>query len=122
MRRIGYGVFILLMFSILFTGCATFRPVDLNPQMKSGQLVQKTDNFIVLFDKSASMGELHGKPMVNEATRLIHAKDAAKNMIATIPEIKLNAGLRTFWGRRYGSDLWNEVAGKRRVYEGNKLY
>jgi outer membrane protein OmpA-like peptidoglycan-associated protein len=60
-------------------------------------LVQKTDNFIVLFDKSASMGELHGKPMVNEATRLIHAKDATKNMIATIPEIKLNAGLRTFW-------------------------
>ena len=97
MRRIGYGVFFLLMFSILFTGCATFKPVDLNPQMKSGQLVQKTDNFIVLFDKSASMGESHGKPMVNEATRLIHAKDAAKNMIATIPEIKLNAGLRTFW-------------------------
>jgi outer membrane protein OmpA-like peptidoglycan-associated protein len=85
------------MFTILFAGCATFRPVDLNPQIKSGQLVQKTDNVIVLFDKSASMGELHGKPMVNEATRLIHAKDAAKNMIATIPEIKLNAGLRTFW-------------------------
>ena len=97
MRRIGYGLIFLLMFCILFTGCATFRPVDLNPQIKSGQLVQKTDNFIVLFDKSASMGELHGKPMVNEATRLIHAKDATKNMIATIPEIKLNAGLRTFW-------------------------
>jgi outer membrane protein OmpA-like peptidoglycan-associated protein len=97
MRRIGYGLIFVLMFCILFTGCATFRPVDLNPQIKSGQLVQKTDNFIVLFDKSASMGELHGKPMVNEATRLIHAKDATKNMIATIPEIKLNTGLRTFW-------------------------
>ena len=97
MKRIGYGFIFLLMFCMLFTGCATFRPVDLNPQIKSGQLVQKTDNFIVLFDRSASMGELHGKPMVNEATRLIHAKDATKNMIATIPEIKLNAGLRTFW-------------------------
>jgi len=97
MRRIGYGLIFLLMFFILFTGCATFRPVDLNPRIKSGQLVQKTDNFIVLFDKSASMGESHGKPMVNEATRLRHAKDATKNMIATIPEIKLNAGLRTFW-------------------------
>ena len=97
MRRIGYGLIFSLMFCILFTGCATFRPVDLNPQIKSGQLVQKTDNFIVLFDKSASMGTLHGKPMVNEATRLIHAKDATKNMIAAIPEIKLNAGLRTFW-------------------------
>jgi len=97
MRRIGYGLIFLLMFFVLFTGCATFRPVDLNPQIKSGQLVQKTDNFIVLFDKSSSMGELHGKPMVNEATRLTHAKNATKNMIATMPEIKLNAGFRTFW-------------------------
>jgi outer membrane protein OmpA-like peptidoglycan-associated protein len=97
MRRISYGLIFLLTFFLLFTGCATFRPVDLNPQITSGQLIQKTDNFIVLFDKSASMGESHGKPMVNEATRLRHAKDATKNMIATIPEIKLNAGLRTFW-------------------------
>jgi len=97
MRRIGYGLIFLLMICILFISCATFRPVDLNPQIKSGQLVQKTDNFIVLFDKSSSMGGLHGKPMVNEATRLVHAKDATKNMIATIPEIKMNAGLRTFW-------------------------
>ena len=97
MRKISYGLMFLLMFCLLFAGCASFKPVDLNPQIRSGQLVQKTDNFVVIFDKSASMGELHGKPMVNEATRLIHGKDAAKNMVATIPEIKLNAGLRTFW-------------------------
>jgi outer membrane protein OmpA-like peptidoglycan-associated protein len=96
MRRIGYGLIFSLMFGILFTGCASFRPVDLNPKIKSGQLVQKMDNFVVLFDKSSSMGELR-KPMANELTRLIHGKDATKNMIATIPEIKLNAGLRTFW-------------------------
>ena len=88
---------VLLMVCILFAGCAAFKPVDLNPQIKSGQVVQKTDNVVVLFDKSASMGQLHGKPMVNEATRLMHAKDAVRNMIASIPEIKLNAGLRTFW-------------------------
>ena len=98
MRRISYGLVFLLMVFLLFTGCATFKPVNLNPQIQSGQLVQKTDNVIVLFDKSASMNELHGKPMVNGATRLVHAKNATKNMIATIPEIKLNAGLRTFWG------------------------
>lgn len=85
------------MVCILFAGCATFKPVDLGPRIESGQVVQKTDNFVVLFDKSASMGQLHGKPMVNEATRLMHAKDAVRNMIASIPEIKLNAGLRTFW-------------------------
>ncbi len=97
--------YIFLMFFILFTGCATFKPVDLNPRIKSGQLVQKTDNFIVLFDKSASMGEskkteLLDDPLsqkVGASTRLIHGKDATKNMIATIPEIRLNAGLRTFW-------------------------
>lgn len=97
MRRSGYGLPLLLTFCILFAGCATFKPVDLNPKIKSGQLVQKTDTFIVLFDKSDSMGESYGTQMVNEATRLIHAKNAAKNMIATIPEIKMNAGLRTFW-------------------------
>jgi len=98
MRRISTGLILLLMVCILFAGCATFKPVDLGPRIESGQVVQKTDNFIVLFDKSASMGTLHGKPMVNEATRLIHGKNVTKNMIATMPEIKLNAGLRTFWG------------------------
>ena len=87
----------MLTICLLFTGCASFKPVDLNPQIKSGQLVQKTDNVIVLFDKSSSMGESYGKPMVNEATRLIHAKNATKNMITAMPEIKLNAGLRTLW-------------------------
>jgi len=97
MRKISYGFMILSTIFLLFTGCATFRPVDLNPRIKSGQLVQKTDNVIVLFDRSASMARLHGKPMVNEATRLTHGKNAVKNMIAAIPEVKLSAGLRTFW-------------------------
>ncbi|MGD0020780.1 MAG: OmpA family protein [Smithellaceae bacterium] len=98
MRKIGYGLIFLLMFFVLFTGCATFKPVDLNPQIRSGQLVQKTNNFIVLFDKSASMGDLHVKrQFVDNPTRLTYGKDTTKNMIATIPEIRLNAGLRTFW-------------------------
>jgi len=99
MRRLGYGSIFLLMFSVLFAGCASFKPVDLNPQIRSGNLVQKADNVVVIFDKSASMGELQGKPAVNETTRLTHGKNTAKNMIATIPEIKLNAGLRKFWDK-----------------------
>jgi len=90
---------ILLTFCMLFTGCASFGPLDLNRQIKSGQLVQKTDNFIVLLDNSGSMGEMLGKPMFNE-TRLIQAKIVTENMIATIPEIKLNAGLMTFEGEK----------------------
>jgi len=97
MRRIGYGSIFLLMFSVLFAGCVSFKPVDLNPQIRSGQLVQKADNMVVIFDKSASMGELQGRPNVNESTRLMHGKDTAKNMVATIPDISLNSGLRTFW-------------------------
>lgn len=98
MKKKGYGFLSLAMFCLLLAGCATFKPVDLNPRIKSGQLVQKTDNVVVLFDKSSSMGELQGKPMVSETSRLTHAKNATKNMIATIPDINLNSGLRTFWG------------------------
>jgi len=97
MKRTGHSFIFSLMCCLLLAGCATFKPVDLNPRIKSGQLVQKADNVVVIFDKSASMGELQGKPMVSETSRLIHAKNAAKNMIATIPEIRLNTGLRTFW-------------------------
>ena len=101
MRRIGYGLIFLLMFFVLFTGCATFKAVDLNPRIKSGDLVQRTDNFVVLFDKSASMIEMYGKPRFggNQA-RLVAGKNATKNMIATMPDINLNAGLRSFWAER----------------------
>ena len=97
MRRLGYGSIFLLMFSVLFAGCASFKPVDLNPQIRSGNLVQKANNMVVIFDKSASMGELHGTVNVNQDTRLAHGKATARNMIATIPEIELNSGLRKFW-------------------------
>ena len=101
MRRIGYGLIFLSMFFLLFTGCATFKPVDLNPRINSGQLVQKTNNFVVLFDKSASMAAMHGKPQfAGNPTHLIYAKDTTKNMIATMPDISLNAGLRTFWAEK----------------------
>jgi outer membrane protein OmpA-like peptidoglycan-associated protein len=101
MRRTGYVLIFLLMFCILFTGCAAFKPVDLNPRIRSGDLVQKTDNFVVVFDKSASMADLHSKPkFVDNPTRLIYAKNTTKNMIATIPEIEINAGLRTFWAEK----------------------
>jgi outer membrane protein OmpA-like peptidoglycan-associated protein len=101
MRRIGYGLIFLLMFFVLFTGCATFKAVDLNPRIKSGDLVQKTDNFIVLFDKSASMIEMYGKPKyeLNQA-RIVAGKNTTKNMIATMPDINLNAGLRSFWAEK----------------------
>ncbi len=101
MRRIGLGLMFLSMFFLLFTGCATFKPVDLNPRIRSGQIVQKTNNFVVLFDKSASMNDLHGKlKFTGNQSRLIYAKATADNMIETMPDISLNAGLRTFWAEK----------------------
>jgi OOP family OmpA-OmpF porin len=101
MRRISYGLVALAVFCFMFTGCATvstFKPVDLNPKMKAGDLIQKTDNLAVLLDKSASMDQWYAKPPnVDLANHLTHAKNATKNMAATIPEMKLNAGLKTFW-------------------------
>lgn len=97
MKRTGHGFILILILFAWLTGCASFKPIDLSSQVRSGILVPKAANVVVLFDKSASMGQLHGKPMVNEATRLTHGKNAIKNMIATLPEIRLNTGLRTFW-------------------------
>jgi outer membrane protein OmpA-like peptidoglycan-associated protein len=100
MRRNGYRLIFLLMFFVLFIGCASFKPVDLNSRIRSGDLVQKTNNFVVLFDKSASMFDTRGNlPPVNES-RLMYTKNTTKNMIATMPEINLNAGLRTFWAEK----------------------
>jgi len=101
MRKIGFGLIFLSMCFLSFTGCATFKAVDLNPKINSGQLVQKTNNFVVLFDKSASMNDQHGKTrLAGNPTRLIYAKDTTKNMITTMPDIPLTAGLRTFWAER----------------------
>ena len=101
MKRISCGLIFLSMIVILFTGCATFKAIDLNPRINSGQLVQKTNNFVVLFDKSASMHDQHGKTrFAGNPTRLIYAKDTTKNMIATIPDVQMVAGLRIFWAEK----------------------
>lgn len=101
MKRIGCGLIYSSMFFLLLTGCATFKAVDLNSQNNSEQVVQKTNNLVVLFDKSASMNDQHHKKQfVDNPTRLVYGKNTAKNMIATIPEIQLNAGLRTFWAEK----------------------
>jgi len=79
----------------VLSGCAPklYQPVDLNPAIKSGKMIQKANNFNVLFDRSASMDEL-----VAGVKRIDAAKTTTTQMIQTIPDIKLNAGLRQFGG------------------------
>ncbi|NPU85925.1 MAG: peptidoglycan-associated lipoprotein Pal [Syntrophaceae bacterium] len=97
MRRILW-FFVMVVSCILFSGCAAkmaYTPVDLNPKIKSGQLVQKTDNFSVLYDTSSSMAERLGR-----GNRLEFAEDVTRRLAATIPDIKLTAGLRDFGGSK----------------------
>lgn len=86
----------VLFLCVVFAGCATkkmaYTPYDLNTPLASGQFIQKTDNFVLLFDKSSSMDDPYAR-----TTRIELAKDVVNRMAATIPNLKLNAGLRTFW-------------------------
>ena len=83
--------------SMLLLGCAqnvAYTPADLSMKLDSGKVVQKTDNFIVLYDLSASMNQRFGMD-----TRQVIADRTTRGIVETIPNIKTTAGLRTFWGR-----------------------
>jgi OmpA-OmpF porin, OOP family len=96
MKSSGLRILLVVFLCLLFAGCATqkaaFSPDSLDGKVKSGQLVQKTENFVVLFDKSSSMDDPYGK-----TTELALANDVTERMITTIPDIKLTAGLRDFY-------------------------
>jgi OOP family OmpA-OmpF porin len=68
-----------------------FESYDLNPKWESGAYVQKVDNFIVLLDSSQSMDEGYGG-----FSKLSLARDFTSAMNRTIPDLKLQGGLRTF--------------------------
>jgi OOP family OmpA-OmpF porin len=65
---------------------------NLNPQITSGELVKKVDNFLVLLDASTTMAD----KTKNEVQKLALAKDLIKCMNETIPNIAMNGGLRAF--------------------------
>jgi OOP family OmpA-OmpF porin len=82
---------------LLLIGCATpkavstFNAVDLNPMLQGGEYVPKVDNFIVILDKSGSMGEPY-----KGQKKLDYAKDMVSRMNQTIPDLKLTGSLRIF--------------------------
>lgn len=88
----------ILTACMLFIGCAqkmAYTPADLNMKLSSGAAVQKTDNFVVLYDSSASMAERY-----KASTRSAHAEEITRGMITTIPDIQLKSGLRNFGGSK----------------------
>ncbi len=97
----------------LLSGCATqssntfqaFQPDDLNAQVRSGLLVQKTNSFFVLNDSSSSMSRTYTNSAEYSGTKLDVEKNLLNKFNKTIPAITLTSGLRSFG---YGPCLdWN---------------
>lgn len=88
----------------LLSGCATqsniafqpFQPEDLNAQVKSGKLVQKTNSFVVLNDTSSSMGHTYIDSADYSGSKLDVEKNLLNKMNKTIPAIPLHSALRSF--------------------------
>jgi len=115
---------VVVMSLALLGGCATvIKPIpaqDLNPKLKSGALVQKTNNFEVVMDTSASMEDpyqwshfAYTSPM--KTTKLEYEQHLVRLFNDTIPNLKLTAGLRDFAGERwltrpYNTKLWYGMA------------
>ncbi len=94
----------------LLGGCASvITPIpaqDLNPKLKSGALVQKTNNFQMILDTSASMEEPYkwshpGYPNPMNTTKIEYQQHLARLFNDTIPNMKLTGGLRDFAGERW---------------------
>ncbi|OPY08967.1 MAG: Outer membrane protein Omp38 precursor [Syntrophus sp. PtaB.Bin001] len=93
MKRI-FSIFVPLALFALIMGCASapvVKPVDLNPKLTSGQYVQKTDAFEVIFDSTLSMNDPNKK-----GTKLDQQKALVNLFNDTIPNLKLNEAIRTF--------------------------
>ena len=91
----------------ILSGCAThpaatfepFTPQDLNSKLRAGLYEQKVDNFLVIMDASSSMNETYegsGFTETTSATKFSVEKEFLSRMNQTIPDLKLNYGLRTF--------------------------
>jgi len=122
-----------------FSGCATvIKPVpaqDLNPKVKSGALVQKTNNFEVIMDTSASMDEPYkwnhpAYPVPLTTPVYEYEQHLVRLFNDTIPNLKLTAGLRDFAGRRmfsrnfdtklwYGMSPWAKADLEKAIYTVN---
>ena len=132
MRSKWLMLIIAVVAMVGLSGCAsTLKPIpaqDLNPKLQSGQLVQKTNNFEMILDTSASMDEAHSWMYVDpdaspdtasyrtiQSTKLDFEQQLAALFNNTIPNIKLTAGLRDFAGKQalsrdYETKLWYGMA------------
>jgi OOP family OmpA-OmpF porin len=99
----GYWKLILcLSVGIFVASCAAKKPmtplpdfneVDLDQLIASGDYVPKADQYLIILDASQSMGD----PYVYEGyTKFGYAKELIRRMNASLPEMDMQGGLRTF--------------------------
>jgi OmpA-OmpF porin, OOP family len=134
MARKSFPLLACLMCFALLAGCSAVIPAsppeDLNPKLRSGALVQKTNNFEVIMDTSASMETTQGwittctsdqtpgtaqAELAMQTTRFEYEQHLVQLFNATIPSLKLTAGLRDFAGRQalsrdFDTKLWYGMA------------
>jgi OOP family OmpA-OmpF porin len=86
-----------VMTSTLLIGCAAqkpltmFTPTDMNPKVQAGEYVPKVDNFMIIFDASATMAEAY-----KDSDKFNLAREIVSRMNQTIPDMELMGGLRKF--------------------------
>ena len=114
MTRRLFTLLAVVLSLALVAGCATgikqIPAQDLNPKVKSGALVQKTNNFEVIMDTSASMDEPYkwnhlAYPAPLQTSVLEYEQHLVRLFNDTIPNLKLTAGLRDFAGTR----IWPQL-------------
>ncbi len=136
MRRKYLSLLVAAMCLFMVAGCATtMKPVpaqDLSPKLKSGALVQKTNNFEVILDTSASMDDPYSwyhfeytSPV--RTTMIEYEQHLVRLFNDTIPNIKLTAGLRDFAGKRmlsrpFETKLWYGMAPYVKADLGKSIY
>ena len=112
MKMISLKTVLSVAAGLFLIGCVTAKPkpvstfnaLDLNPMLTGGDYVQKVDNFIVILDKSGSMGELY-----KGEKKLDYAKDMVSRMNQTIPDIKATGALRVFGRLAVFSENFTEL-------------
>ncbi len=118
MKMISLKTVLSIAAGLFLIGCVTAKPkpvstfnaLDLNPMLTGGDYAQKVDNFIVILDKSGSMGELY-----KGEKKLDYAKDMVSRMNQTIPDIKATGALRVFgrlavFSENFTELMWGPVA------------
>ena len=108
MTKNYFTILFTVMVSALVIGCQAhtpevrhpaFQPVDLNAQLKSGEYSQRMENFAVVLDASRSAGDAEGGQ-----TSFEKAKDFLYRMNQTLPDMKMDASLRSFGHWSLGGD------------------